>query len=437
MKKVYIKDIKNYIDTEIEFSGFIDAVRDKKWVQFVILKDSTGSIQATIEKNDENSNMVELVKTLTKDSVITMKCVVKENENVKLGGIELIPTKIDIDSLAYELPFDYDNQEGVSLDTRLEYKWLDIRHKKNMLIRKVESTFVRYLREFMYINEFTEIHSPKIIASASESGAEVFEINYFDRKAYLAQSPQFYKQMAMAAGLSKVFEVAPCFRAENSNTNRHATEFTSFDVEFSYIQSYEEVMSYEEELLTYALTKIKEELGEEIEEVFGQKIIVPKMPFPRLTVKEIYEKLEEKYNYVVDEAEKTDLTTEAEKLVYKLAMEEYNSEFVFVINFPADKRAFYHMRDKNGILQGYDLIWKGIEITTGAQREHRYDEIVKNAKEKGLADDVKFYLEFFKYGCPPHGGFALGVDRLTMLLLGINSIKETQFIFRGPSRIEP
>ena len=171
--------------------------------------------------------------------------------------------------------------------------------------------------------------------------------------------------------------------------------------------------------------------------VFDQEIVVPKGKFPQMRLQDIYQELEERYDYKIDDSEKNDLTTEAERLCYKLSMDKFNSEFLFVIDFPAEKRAFYHMRDENGILQGYDLIWRGVEITTGAQREHRYEHICKNAAEKGLKDDVKFYLDFFKHGCPPHGGFAIGVDRLTMLLLGIPSVKETQFLFRGPNRLNP
>ena len=301
----------------------------------------------------------------------------------------------------------------------------------------VQSTLVRYMREYLYQNNFTEIHTPKLIGAASESGSEVFEVKYFERLAYLAQSPQFYKQMAMSAGFERIFEVAPCFRAENSNTNRHATEFTSFDVEFSYINSYDDVMNLEAEMITYGLKHTKEELGDKIKEVFGVDIVVPTLPFPKMTVADIYKEIEERYGYTVEESEKTDLTTEAEKLVGKLAMDKYGHEYMFVTEFPAEKRPFYHMRDENGILQGYDLIWKGMEITSGAQREHRYDKLLTAAKEKGLGEDVKFYLEFFKYGCPPHGGFAIGVDRLTMLILGVPTIKESQFLFRGPNRLNP
>lgn len=434
-----INELKNHIDEEIEIQAFVDNVRNIKWVQFIVLRDTTGKIQVTIEKSvEENKKMVELVETLTNESTIKVKGKIIKNENVKLNGMEIIPTSIEVTSVsAPELPINYKDLENINLDTRLDYRFLDLRNEKNTLIFKVQSTLVRYMREYLYNNNFMEIHTPKLIGAASESGSEVFEVKYFDRLAYLAQSPQFYKQMAMSSGFERIFEVAPCFRAENSNTNRHATEFTSFDVEFSYINSFEDVMNLEAEMIAYGIKHTKEELGDKIKEVFGVDIVVPTLPFPKMTVAEIYKEIEERYGYTVDDSEKTDLTTEAEKLVGKLAHDKYNHEYMFVTEFPAEKRPFYHMRNENGILQGYDLIWKGMEITSGAQREHRYDKLLKSVQEKGLGEDVKFYLEFFKYGCPPHGGFAIGVDRLTMLILGIPTIKESEFLFRGPNRLNP
>lgn len=439
MNKILIKDLKDHFNEEIEIGGFVENIRDLQYVQFVILKDSTGKIQLTLEKSEEkNKEMIELFKTLTLESTITVKGTVMENPKVKLNGMELIPSEVKVTSVSSEeLPFNYHDLDNVNLDTRLDYRMIDLRNEKNMLTFQIQSNLVRYMREYLYNNNFTEIHTPKLIGAASESGSEVFEVKYFDRKAYLAQSPQFYKQMAMASGFSRVFEVAPCFRAENSNTSKHATEFTSFDVEFSYINSFNDVMNLEAEMLTYALGKIKEEYGDKIEKIFGEKVEVPTLPFPTMPLKEVYAELETRYGYKVSEEEKVDLTTEAERLCKKLARDKFNHEFLFITEYPAEKRAFYHMRDLNGVLQGYDLIWKGIEITTGAQREHRYEEICKNAKEKGLGEDVKFYLDFFKYGCPPHGGFAIGVDRLTMLLLNVPTIKEGMFIFRGPTRLNP
>jgi len=292
------------------------------------------------------------------------------------------------------------------------------------------------LREFLLARNFIEIHTPKLIGAASESGSDVFEVQYFDRSAYLAQSPQFYKQMAMAAGFDRIFETGPVFRAEKSYTSKHTTEFTGFDLEFSYITSFRDVMKIEEEMLTYMLQEVKAQYGDEIEEQFGLPVIVPKTPFPVVTLAELYKGLEEEYGYTVPDSEKGDLTTDAERLSYEWTKKHFDHEFLFVTDYSAEKRAFYHMRDENGIPQGYDLIWRGTEITTGAQREHRYEILKAQAEEKGLKDDVAFYLEFFKYGCPPHGGFGLGLDRLTMLLVGLH-INEAMFLFRSPKRLTP
>ena len=436
---IKINELNKHFDEEVVVSGFVDEIRNLKWVQFVVLRDETGKVQITIEKSEEaNKELVEIVDNLTVESTLKVTGKVMDSPKVKLNGMEVIPSKIEVTSVNQgELPFNYKDISTVNLDTRLDYRYIDLRSEKNILMFQIQSTLVRYMREYLYINGFTEIHSPKLLGAASESGSEVFEVKYFDKKAYLAQSPQFYKQMALAAGFGKVFEVAPCFRAENSNTSRHATEFTSFDLEMAYIDDFNDVMDLEAEMLAYAFEKTNEVYGDRIKEVFETELIVPKTPFPKMRLADIYKELEERYDYKIDDSEKNDLTTEAERLCYKLSMDKFNSEFLFVIDFPAEKRAFYHMRDENGILQGYDLIWRGVEITTGAQREHRYEHICKNAAEKGLKDDVKFYLDFFKHGCPPHGGFAIGVDRLTMLLLGIPSVKETQFLFRGPNRLNP
>ena len=247
--KIYANELNKHYGEKIEFSGFVDNIRDLQWVQFVILRDSTGKLQVTIEKSEEkNKEMVELISSLPLESTIKVTGTLMESPKVKLNGMELIPESIEVTSRSeLELPFNYKNLDGVNLDTRLDYRFIDLRSDKNILMFKVQSDLVRYLREYLYNNDFTEIHTPKLIGAASESGSEVFEVKYFDRKAYLAQSPQFYKQMTMASGFSKIFEVAPCFRAENSNTSRHATEFTSFDVELSYIDSYYDVMKTEEE----------------------------------------------------------------------------------------------------------------------------------------------------------------------------------------------
>lgn len=437
MKKLYFKDLKNYYNQEVELQGFVDNIRDLQYVQFLILRDATGKIQVTVEKNEENTHLNEIVSNLTCESTVKIKGTLLENPKVKLNGMEVIPMEIIVTSKCLEeLPLNYKDPNSALLDTRLNYRFLDLRNEKNLLMFKVQTCLFNAMRNFALKENFIEIHTPKLIAAASESGAEVFELKYFDQKAYLAQSPQFYKQMALASGFEKVFEVAPAFRAEKSNSYRHATEFTSFDIEMSYIDSFEDVMDFEEDLLIAGLSKVKEQYGEEIKELFGVEVVVPTKPFPRIRLEDLYKELERKYNFVMNYEDVGDMNAESEKLASKYIKETYGHDFVFVTDYSSKKRAFYHMR-KDGIPQGYDLIWKGCEITTGAQREHRYEILKQQAEEKGLGKDVSFYLEFFKYGCPPHGGFALGVDRITMLLLETSSLKETMFLFRGPSRITP
>ena len=407
MERTYIAQALTMAGQTVKVQGFVENNRNGKSMAFIVLKDITGKMQITVEK-EKHPDLCPALDQLTGDSVITVVGQVNANEYVKLNGVELIPDSIVIESIADPLPIireeipatkKHQAVERSSIDQRIDYRWIDLRTDKNQLMFKAQTVLVAALRQFLLDNHFIEIHTPKLIGAASESGADVFEVKYFDRKAYLAQSPQFYKQMAMASGFDRIFEVGPVFRAEKSYTSKHTTEFTGFDLEFSYINSFRDVMKMEEELLTY-------------------------------------DALEKEYGYTVPESEKGDLTTEAERLSYDWVKKHYNHEFLFITDYSAEKRAFYHMRDENGVPMGYDLIWRGVEITTGAQREHRYEQLKAQADEKGLTDDVKFYLEFFKYGCPPHGGFGLGVDRLTMLLLGL-TIKEAMFIFRGPNRLNP
>ena len=428
MERTYIKDIK--VGEINKVRGFIENIRDKKTMAFIVIRDITGKLQVTIEK-EKYPEIAEEIAGVLPHSVITVEGPVVANEFVKMGGVEMLPEKLKVDSRAEALPLGPD----ANIDTRLDYRWIDLRTEKNQLMFEMQTELVKSFREFCLERNFIEIHTPKLIGTASESGSDVFELDYFDGKAYLAQSPQFYKQMAMASGFERIFETGPVFRAEKSNTNKHATEFTGFDLEISYIDSYEDVMKFEEEMLAYALKNLKEKYGEKSKEIFGKEIVVPTLPFPRIKLADLYEDLKAMYGFEVPAEEMNDLTTEAERLCKKYAMDQYGHEFLFVTDYPKDKRAFYHMR-KDGIPQGYDLIWNGVEITTGAQREHRYDVLKAQAQEKGLDNDVKFYLEFFKYGCPPHGGFGLGVDRLTMILTDY-TIKEVEFLFRGPNRITP
>lgn len=428
MKRTLIQQAR--VNEPVLIQGFVERIRNTRYMAFLVVRDRSGSLQATVEKS-AHPDWEELLSSLTAESVVSIEGIIQENPQVKLHGCELIPTAITVESLAAPLPL----TREANIDTRLDYRWIDLRGEKERLLFEVQTCLVSAMREFLLERNFIELHTPKLIAAASESGADVFEVGYFDRKAYLAQSPQFYKQMAMAAGFERIFETGPVFRAEKSYTSRHTTEFTGFDLEISYIESYRDVMRLEAELLTFALKRVEEKYGEAIERHYGIKVVVPKLPFPVIALPDLYRELEKRYVYRLPLSEQGDTTTEAEQLSYRFSMVEFDHEFLLVTDFAADKRAFYHMRE-NGVPQGYDLIWRGVEITTGAQREHRYDVLCRQADERGLGEDVKFYTEFFRYGCPSHGGFGLGVDRLTMLLLGSN-IKEAMFLFRGPNRLTP
>ena len=429
MKRTLIANVVCGENNKIQ--GFVENLRNKRTMAFLVIRDHSGRLQVTIEK-EKHPDLAAIVDQLTVESVVTCIGPVVENSYVKMGGKEMLPEEMEILSIAEPLPLTKD----AAIDSRMDYRWVDLRSDKNTLIFKAQTELVGAMREYCLGKNFMEIHTPKLIGAASESGSDVFELKYFDRKAYLSQSPQFYKQMAMAAGFDRIFEVGPVFRAEKSFTNKHATEFTGFDVEMSYITSFRDVMAFEAELLQYALKRVKEKYGDQIKELYGLETVVPALPFPEMKLADVYKELEERYGYTVEDSEKNDLTTDAEHLCAKLSMDKFGHEFLFVTDYGPEKRAFYHMRDEHGMPLGYDLIWRGTEITTGAQREHRYEQLRKQADEKGLGEDVKFYMDFFRYGCPPHGGFGLGVDRLTMLLLGL-SIKEVMFLFRGPNRITP
>lgn len=429
--------IKNINLGEVnKVAGFVENIRNKKSMCFIVLRDVSGKLQITVEKAN-HPDWEEMLASITIDTVIEAEGMVVASEYVKLNGMEMYPDKINIlSTIAEPSPIVAPKGEETNIDLRLDYRWIDLRTEKNTLMFKVQSLFVNKCREFLNQRDFTEIHTPKLIGAESESGAGVFKVEYFDRDAFLAQSPQFYKQMAMAAGFERIYESGPVFRAEKFASRKHATEFTGFDLEFSYIESFHDVMHMEEEMLEYALRGVKEKYGDEIKKVYDIDVVVPTLPFPVMDLHDVYDELEKRYGYKVDESEKGDLTTEGERLVAKLSQDMFGHEFLFITGYSKECRAFYHMRDEKGVPCGYDLIWKGCEITTGAQREHRYDVLLKQCQEKGLENDVKFYLDFFKYGCPPHGGFGIGVDRITMILFN-EGIKDSMFIFRGPDRLNP
>ncbi len=433
--RTLIKNLAALDDGPVTVSGWVETVRDQKKVQFVVLRDESGALQLVNPRGDDPTPVSDTISGLSQGSFLTVTGELKHDERVKLGGIEVKVATMDVVSEAIaETPIADDS----GIDKRMDWRFLDLRRPEANLIFRIQTTLEHAMRSWWVERDFIEIHTPKLMASASESRAELFEVEYFDTKAYLAQSPQFFKQMAQPAGFGKVFEIAPAFRADPSFTSRHATEFTSVDAEISWIDSHEDVMRMHEELIVAAFTAIEQKHGAEIEGLFGLTVAVPSTPFPRIPLAEAKRIVAER-GYEVPRAD-DDMDPEGERQIAAYVKEEFGHEFVFLTDYASSIRPFYHMRhaDDAGLTNSYDLIFNGVEISTGAQREHRIDTLVEQAREKGLEpEELDFYLDFFRYGVPPHGGFGMGLARLLMLLLHLPNLREATYLFRGPSRLTP
>jgi aspartyl-tRNA synthetase len=433
--RTLIKDLAHAPEGTVSVAGWVDTVRDQKKVQFVVLRDESGAAQLVHPRPEETDPIAEIISGLAAGTHIRVTGELKMDERVKLGGLEVKVASIEVVTEAIaETPIAADS----GIDKRMDWRFLDLRHPRNNLLFRVETTLEHAMRTYWIENGFIEIHTPKLMASASESNAELFELEYFETKAYLAQSPQFFKQMAQSAGFGKIFEIAPVFRADPSFTSRHATEFISVDTEVSWIDSHEDVMRMQEEVLVAAISAVKEKHGDEIKELFDVDVVVPTIPFPRIPLAEA-KKIVAERGYEVPRAD-DDMDPEGERQIAAYVEEKYGHEFVFLTDYASTIRPFYHMRhaDNPSLTNSYDLIWRGTEITTGAQREHRVDILEAQAREKGLdPEELSFYLDFFRYGVPPHGGFGMGLQRVMMLLLHQPNLREVTYLFRGPNRLAP
>jgi len=430
MKRTYIKDLKGHEGEEVTLLGFVHIIRIQSKIIFVTLRDISGLIQVVIMKD---SNVFEIAKNLSSESVIKIEGLVKEEKNAP-GGIEIHASKIEILSSADpELPIPIALKKGAvetEAPIRLDYRWLDLRKPEKTEIFKVWTELEKGFRNYWSSNDFIQLYPPCFMSTPSETGAEVFEVNYFDKKAYLAQSPQFYKQMGIASGFEKVFMVGPIFRAEESFTTRHLTEFTGWDFEIAYINSHHDLMDEEEGMIVSGFTSLKKSFPD-------INISIPSRPFPRISMVEAKKILKERG---VTSGEEHDFSPEEERGIYEYVKEKMNHEFVFITDYHKSKSAFYHMchENDNDRSKRADLIYRGLEITTLAQREHRHDILEKQAKEKGMdLGPLHDYLNFFKWGCPPHGGGGIGPARLIMKILDLPNVREVTYLPRDVKRLNP
>jgi nondiscriminating aspartyl-tRNA synthetase len=429
MIRTTISELSGRIGETVTIAGWVQTLRLQRAMQFVLIRDHTGTVQLT--RRRDGTALEDELERLTPESAVRVTGTVRANEVVSLGGLEIIPQRVTVENRA-AAPLPIDDRTGP--EGRLDWRFLDVRRRPAArLVFAVQTTAERAMRAFAYAHGCTELHTPKLMGTASESGAEVFAVGYFGRTAYLAQSPQFYKQMAIAAGIDRVFEIGPVFRAEPSFTARHATEFTGVDVELAWISDVEDVMDFEERMLAHVLAAVRDEHGAAIRDLLGAEVIVPEVPFPRITMAQAHA-------LIGRTGERGDLDPAGERAVAARLRERTGHEFAFITRYPATVRPFYHMRPAGepDLTLSFDLLWRGLEITTGAQREHRYDVLLRQVAEKGLSPEpIQGYLNCFRYGCPPHGGLGLGLGRLLMVLLGLDSIRDATFLFRGPNRLTP
>lgn len=432
--RTLIKDLSNEIGKTVRVTGWVDTLRLQRKMQFVVLRDHSGHVQLTNERSDDETTT--RIDQLKSESAVDIIGKVVAADQVKLGGIEILVDRFLTASISEQpLPVD----ETSSVDLRGTYRYLDLRRLESQAVFRLGTLVEDGMRSFARAEGCVELHSPKLMGSASEGGSEVFEVSYFDRKAYLAQSPQFYKQMAIASGLDRVFEIGPVFRAEPSFTTRHSTEFTGVDVELAWIQSLDEVMTFEEGMIASAITHATSGTDSLWEMIPIAPPKVPTFPFPRRTHYEAIALLRDT-GWESTNLSAPDLDPDGERRLSQLILEETGSEFVFVTEYPLSLRPFYHMTDDESPLttKSFDLLWRGLEITTGAQREHRHDVLLKQLSDKHIdGGQITYYTDMFRYGVPPHGGFGLGLSRFLMAMLGLQSIREATFLFRGPNRLFP
>ena len=422
--RTLVEDLKHHVGEVATLYLTLDVLRDQKNLQFLLAHDATGTIQLVVDKSSVAEHPQ--VGQLLTGSTFAVTGLIMAAAQSKTYGVEIQVQSVEIFSKAQAYPV----TEASSVDLRFNYRVVDLKAPKWQLMLRLRSAFEFACREFALTRGFTELHTPKLMGNASESGAQVFRVGYFETQAFLAQSPQFYKQMGIASGLEGVFEIGPVFRAEESRSSRHMTEFTGLDVEFAWAFETAQVMAFEEQMLSYAFAKL-EPFAEDVKALFG--VDLPLAPSVRyLTLSEAKEILSA-HGMSLGPAQ--DLPDEGESMLYKLL----GSDLIFVSDYPIAKRPFYHAWDREqGTTKSFDLIFKGIEITTGAVREHRYEVLCEQATEKGVElASITHYLDNFRYGCPPHGGLGLGVDRVVARLLGLSNVKEAAFVPRDPERLVP
>ncbi|MEZ0349049.1 MAG: aspartate--tRNA(Asn) ligase [Thermus sp.] len=421
--RVLVKDLKEHVGEEVELLGFLHWRRDLGKVQFLLLRDRSGVVQVVTGGR----------KLPLPESALRVRGVVVLSPKAP-GGLEVQARDLEVLSPALEpTPVEIPKEEWrAHPDTLLEYRYVTLRGEKARAPLKVQAALVRGFRRYLDRHDFTEIFTPKVVRAGAEGGSGLFGVDYFEHRAYLAQSPQLYKQI-MVGVFERVYEVAPVWRMEEHNTSRHLNEYLSLDVEMGFIAGEEDLMRLEEELLQEMLEEALTSAGNEIRLLGAEWPSFPK-DIPRLTLAEARRLLKEELGYPAGQ----DLSEEAERLLGQYAKERWGTDWLFLTRYPKAVRPFYTYPEPDGTTRSFDLLFRGLEITSGGQRIHRHEELLRSLAEKGMdPEGFRGYLEVFKYGMPPHGGFAIGAERLTQKLLGLPNVRYARAFPRDRHRLTP
>jgi aspartyl-tRNA synthetase len=426
----YSVEVRPELDgQEVTLFGWVQEIRDLGGIRFIILQDREGTVQITVSRKKVSSEVLSKSDALQRRYSIGVKGVVKKTE-ITPREVEVIPKEIKIFGTASpQLPIDITGKVPAQLEVRLDARALDLCREENIAIFKIQHTAVEAIRSFLFERGFIEVHTPRIIASATEGGAALFPVDYFERKAFLAQSPQLYKEQ-LVMSLEKVFEIGPFFRAEESHTRRHLSEFVSIDIEQAFASA-EDVMQLLEQLMQHTCRIVGEKCERELA-ILKHRVDVPEIPFKRLTYDQVLEDLK-KEGIEIPWGE--DIPTPAFRTLGKI-----HPYFYFITDWPTRSKAFYiKPRDDNPeICEGFDLMWRWIELSSGGTRIASKELLVKRLKEKGLnPESFKYHLQAFDYGMPPHAGWAIGLERLTMMLTGKKNIREVTLYPRDKFRLTP
>ncbi len=419
-------------DDEVTVAGWVQTIRKKGKIAFVLLRDRGGVVQVTALKNEMGEEEYNRLTKVQRESVIAVRGKVQKSEYVK-RGFEILPIEWELLNEAdAPLPMGVVDKVNIELDTRLDNRFMDLRREEIKAIFELKAIMLSAIRKNLEEKGFIEVQTPKILKAGAEGGATLFKLDYFGENAYLAQSPQLFKQILMSTGLERVYEIAPAFRAELSDTTRHLSEFTSLDFEMSFIESQDDVMDAVEEMLDAAINAAIE-YGSSQLELLGIELKAPKRPYPRIRFEEAKKMLAEKGKGV-----ENDLDTEGEKMLGDM-MAGQGYDAYFVIEYPEEEKPFYIMEKDGGPWSySFDLEFRGQELASGGQREHRPDVLEERMKKKGLnPDDFEFYTKAFRYGMPPHGGVGIGIERLIQKALGLDNVRETTIFPRDRFRLVP